>query len=86
MASGIWETLKKIEESNTKTFGCPKCILEKVRTHLKQNIQNFFEHSSYVRPVRKILKHSAVADLFRTLCIKTLYFSSYFFEVRLREF
>ena len=42
MTSGLLETLKEklnLEQSYLMTCGCPKCLMKKVRTRLKQNIQ-----------------------------------------------
>ena len=46
----------------------------------KHSKKHYLKHSSYVLPARKILKHSAIADLFKTIWIKTLYYSLYFLE------
>ena len=48
------------------TCACPKCLMKKVRTRLKQNIKkkHYLKHSSYVLPARKILKHSAIDSWF----------------------
>ena len=68
-----WKSLN-VEQICTMTLGCSKCILEKVRTRWKQNIQKAFSWTLYVLPVRKILKLSTGTGLFRTIWIKTLYF------------
>ena len=91
MTSRLLETLKVKIKSGGKLFNdlwIPKFLMKKVRTRLKQNIQKklYLKHSSYVLPFRKILKHSTIADLFKTAWIKTLYYSSYFLEAWPREF
>ena len=67
---GSWRKIK-FRQSYLMTCGCPKCLMNKVRTRLKQTSKkHYLKHSSYVLPFRKILKHSTIADLFKTAWIK----------------
>ena len=92
MTSGLLETLKEKIKFGGKLFNdlwmSKMSYIEGSYTfeakHSKK--KHYLKHSSYVLPARKILKHSAIADLFKTVWIKTLYYSSYFLEAWPREF
>ena len=85
MTSGLLETLKEKIKFGGKLFNdlwMSKMSYEEgsYTFEAKYSKKHYLKHSSYVLPVRKILKHSAIANLFKTVWIKTLYYSSYFFE------
>ena len=85
MTSGLLETLKEKIKFVGKLFNdlwMSKMSYEEgsYTFEAKHSKKHYLKHSSYVLPFRKILKHSAIADLFKTVWIKTLYYSSYFLE------
>ena len=72
MTSGLLETLKEKIQFGGKLFNdlwMSKMSYEEgsYTFEAKHSKKHYLKHSSYVLPVRKILKHSAIAALFKTV-------------------